>query len=138
MTTPQHQEDAQRQMRDALQDEFLEMRVASYVLSEDLESGHARVSCDLRVGNADPIEVTGEGVGVIDAVFAALKNRYAPEYPSLDSIRFSSFSVRGLMDDSGGSHADAKAEISGHSKLTKPTETQQISCTCLDSSQKDC
>ena len=50
---------------------------------------------------------------MIAAFFNALKQRYAPEYPSLDSLRFTSFSVNGLMTASGvdtTSGADAEAE----------------------------
>jgi hypothetical protein len=109
-TTRPEQDDVIRQMKDALQGEYLNIRVTSYELSEDLTRERATVRCMLVVNDDAPVEVVGEGVGVIDALFAGLKARYAPEYPSLDSIKFSSFSTRGLMDESDGSHADAQAE----------------------------
>jgi hypothetical protein len=97
-------------MKDALHDEYLSIRVATSVLSEDMSNERATVRCTLLVNDDPPVEVFGEGVGVIDALFAGLKAQYAPEYPSLDSIKFSSFATRGLMDESDGSHADAQAE----------------------------
>ncbi len=105
------QEEVIRQMRDALQGEYLEMRVTAYELSENVETEEATVRCNLSVSGDDPVEVIGKGVGIIDALFAGLKERYAPEYPSLESIKFSSFVVRGLVDDADGSHADARAQI---------------------------
>ncbi|MFT6395696.1 MAG: hypothetical protein ACJAYU_000438 [Bradymonadia bacterium] len=98
-------------MRDALQNEYLEMRVTAYELSESVATERATVRCSLSINGEQTIEVVGHGVGIIDALFAGLKERYAPEYPSLESIKFSSFLVRGLVDDAQGSHADAKAEI---------------------------
>ena len=109
-TTRPEQDDVIRQMKDALQGEYLNIRVATYELSEDMSTQRATVRCMLLVNDEAPVEVVGDGVGVIDALFAGLKARYAPEYPSLDSIKFSSFSTRGLMDESDGSHADAQAE----------------------------
>jgi hypothetical protein len=109
MTGPE-QEEVIRQMKDALQGDYLQVRVSTYELSEDLSEERAIVRCTLVVNGDEHIDVTGEGVGVIDALFAGLKARYAPEYPSLESIKFSSFATRGIMDESDGSHADAKAE----------------------------
>lgn len=109
MTGPE-QAEVIRQMKHALQGDYLQLRVSTYELSEGMRIERATVRCEIEVNGGETVEVTGEGVGVIDALFAGLKARYAPEYPSLESIQFSSFAARGIMDDSDGSHADAKAE----------------------------
>lgn len=107
----QAQNDAIAQMRDVLQDGFLELQIARYTLEEDLAAGVCRVQCQVCLNGADPVAVEGEGVGTIDALFNGLKRRFASEYPSLESIRFTGLFVKGLMTDSKQQHgADAAAE----------------------------
>lgn len=108
------QEDALAQMRDVLRGDFLALRVSAYALDEDLDAGAARVRASLVINDGEPVEIVGEGVGMIDAFFRALMARFAPEYSSLESITFSSLQVRGLIDErtSGPSTAAAKAAAS--------------------------
>lgn len=104
------QERALVQMRDVLQDDFVEFRVTAYELTEDFETGRAEIRCHVCVNGAPPFDVVGEGVGMIDAFFNGLKARFAPEYPSLESIRFTEFSIRGLVGESrAGAATDAQA-----------------------------
>ena len=49
----------------------------------------------------------GEGVGFIDASFEALVTHFEVEYPSLRSIRFASFEVRGELENAPSAGADA-------------------------------
>ena len=53
------------------------------------------------------LQLTGEGVGFIDASFEALVSYFEGEYPSLRSIRFASFEVRGELEDTTHAGADA-------------------------------
>lgn len=89
-------------MKEILQENYLTLSVHSYTLNEDLDNDRVDIECTLSEGDAPPIQVSGGGVGVIDALFDALKKRLADEYPSLKSIRFSEFSIQGLLssDDS--------------------------------------
>lgn len=105
------QEHAIAQMREVLQDDYLAFAIASYSASEDFGAGTAHVTCTLDVNGGKPITVEGEGVGMIDAVFGALRGRFAPEYPSLESIRFTGFSIKGPLGSPMRSSAtDAAAE----------------------------
>ena len=53
------------------------------------------------------LSLRASGVGLIDASFEALAAHFEPEYPSLRSIRFASFEVRGVLEDSSKAGADA-------------------------------
>lgn len=73
----------------------LRLRVDSYRLDEDLESGVLEVRCDVhdaRSGNQEVIR--GSGVGIVDAVFQGLVQLYSEQFPSLKSLRFADFSIK--------------------------------------------
>lgn len=105
-----NQEQMVARMKEILQEDYLHLSVKTYTLTEDLEAETCRISCELSHDNGDTITVEGEGVGTIDALFNALKTKLADEYPSLRSIRFSQFSIKGLMEDIDGQGAGATAE----------------------------
>ena len=42
--------------------------------------------------------IAGKGVGAIDAFFQGMVERFATEYPSLNTIRFSEFTVQARLD----------------------------------------
>ncbi len=111
--TPQQQNDALTQMRDVLQAEFLDLEVVRSVAHEDFAGGTSRVEATLQASNgSDRVEIDGSGVGVVDAFFGALQARYAPENPSLTSIHFTSFAVRGLFEeDAEGTRTNARAQV---------------------------
>jgi hypothetical protein len=61
---------------------------------------------------ATPVQVDGKGVGVVDAIYAALLARYAAEYQSLTTIRLVGFSVSPQLDTkSGDSGVDAVGTV---------------------------
>lgn len=103
---------------DALIDEVLdgtEMKlvVDAYSLQEDLESGRVRIECrahDERTGERQVI--TGEGVGIVDAFFHGMVARYAGEFPSLGTIRFSDFSLKADVNSGVGARSDMAAIVS--------------------------
>ena len=112
MTTP-HQEDAIATMREVLQDDFLTLQVLRSTATEDFASGTCRLQA---VVSAEPLaaeaEIDAEGVGVVAAFFDGLRARFAPEHPSLRSLSFSSFDVRGLIEESGdGDRSNAHARV---------------------------
>lgn len=99
-------------MRDVLGDDFLTLSVPQYELRENFDDDFCVVTCTV-VENPSKhtFSLEGKGVGMLDAFFHALAARYTDEHPSLETIRFSSFLVRGLMGDASDSAAsDAKAE----------------------------
>lgn len=110
---PQQQADALTQMRDVLQAEFLELDVVRSLSREDFAGGTCRIEATVQPSNGpEPLEIAGDGVGVVDAFFRALQDRYAPENPSLTSLRFTSFAVRGLFEDGGeGTRTNAHAQV---------------------------
>lgn len=114
MPVQPRQQAALAEMRDVLGDAMLELRVVRYRLDEDMAGGVARIEAQLTGENGRTSEVGGEGVGMIDALFHALRSRYAPEYPSLESIRFTEFSIKGMTgdgDDSASAAGRATAEV---------------------------
>lgn len=98
-------------MREVLGEDFLRLSFVSYKLEASAD-GLSVLSCEVREEPSNHVfTIEGEGVGLVDAFFRALRERYRQEHPSLDTIRFSSFSVRGLIRQTGQDQAsDAKAE----------------------------
>ena len=99
-------------MRQVLGEEFLTLRVTEYSLTENFDDDHCVVTAQVVENPGERrFTIEGRGVGMLDSFFGALCERYQGEHPSLETIKFSSFSVRGLMGESRRDHAtDAKAE----------------------------
>lgn len=77
-------------IRRVLGTNFLELRLSRLVIEEIDSTSTVRVT----VTEGDQtVEVEGRGVGVVDAVYAALLDRYAREYQSLKTIELSEFRV---------------------------------------------
>lgn len=109
--TDQRQADVLIQMRDVLHDSFLALDVVRSTAEEDFAAGVCRLTASVCVKTTDEVfEVRSEGVGTVAAFFAGLRARYQGEHPSLKSLVFTHFDVRGLVDESGnGSRTDAHA-----------------------------
>jgi hypothetical protein len=86
VTTPPHEP----LIRRVLGENFLELKLARHVIEEDGDTSSVRVTV---VEGDQSFEVEGKGVGVVDAVHAALLGRYAREYQSLKTIQLSEFGV---------------------------------------------
>jgi hypothetical protein len=97
-------------MKEILQDDYLHLNVHNYTLNENLDEGSVDIECRLSDQKDDGFEVSGTGVGVIDALFDGLKKRMADDYPSLESIRFSEFSIKGLISSDVSPDVATKAE----------------------------
>lgn len=86
-------------VREVLGEQYLDLRVDRFVLEEDVDTGRCTVSCALhRHPTGDALEIKGDGVGFVDAVFHALRKELGKSYPSLNSIQFSSFRVEARLD----------------------------------------
>lgn len=106
-------------VREILKEEFVEIELERLESHEDLALG----VCDVRAwlkpspagvaGTPDkPQILEGRGVGVVDAIYAALVSRFRVEYPSLNTIHFVRFQIEGRFTDSsvrGG--ADGIGEV---------------------------
>jgi hypothetical protein len=77
-------------IRRVLGGNFLELKLGRLVIEEDGSTSSVRIT--VQEGDAS-VEVEGKGVGVVDAIHAALLDRYAREYQSLKSIQLSEFRV---------------------------------------------
>jgi hypothetical protein len=101
-------------MKEILQDDYMNLRVVSYTLTENLDENTCQIQCELNDGETT-LMVEGEGVGTIDALFDGLKSRLAGDYPSLESIRFAEFDIEGLISSEDGpetaTEAEAKATV---------------------------
>ncbi len=103
------QDKMQSLMEEILQEDYVRLEVAGYTLEEDFDDGVCRIICRMNDLDGEKVEVRGEGVGTIDALFAALRAHLAEDYPSLKSIGFSQFSIKGLIS-SEGERTSTKAE----------------------------
>lgn len=101
-------------MKEILQEDYLQLNVKGYTLIEEFGDATCQIICQMTNANGESMEVDGQGVGSIDALFAGLRARLADDYPSLKSIRFSQFEIRGLISNEGGtesSKAEAEATV---------------------------
>ena len=83
-------------IRRVLGTNFLELSLAKLMITEDPTDG-ASVKVVVSEGG-QPVEVEGKGVGVVDALYAAMLERYAREYQSLKTIELAGFSVAADME----------------------------------------
>lgn len=99
------------QIREILGDQYMQLKVGRFEYSEDLETAETRVRCDLRhKGPDEGMTIVGQGVGLLDALFNAVKEKLGRAYPSLNSLQIEAFSVRGKMETGrSASGADALA-----------------------------
>lgn len=86
-------------VREVLGDQYLDLRVDSFTLEEDVDTGRCTVSCALhKHPTGKRMDIRGDGVGFVDSVFHALRKALGENYPSLMSIQFSSFRVEARLD----------------------------------------
>lgn len=113
MTTEQANSDIIQLMRAILGASYLELQVDRITVMEELDRERTHVTCEATpAGEAAPIIISGVGVGVVDALFAGMMERFAAEYPSLKSIKLNSFSFKGHLDTCKNPAAtDSKGEV---------------------------
>lgn len=87
-TAPQEHQELIRRVLGA---NYLELALVRLVVDEDPD-GQTTATAKV-TERGQQIEVTGKGVGVVDALYAGLLGRYAIEYQSLQSIRMAGFQV---------------------------------------------
>lgn len=135
------QQDMLARMRDILGERYIVLQALSYELREDFESGNAEITCTVSnktTGN-DLLTVQGRGTGLIDALFHGLRNEFAKRWPSLDTIQFHDFAVRGIMStrtDNSGSDAEAQVTLtvvsSEHVEFTFTSTSRSIGRASVD------
>lgn len=77
----------------------MELKLARLAIEEYDYSTTAKVSV---LEGEQSVEVEGKGIGTVDAIFAALLDRYGREYQSLKSIALVGFHVAADMDTKKG------------------------------------
>jgi len=87
-------------IRRVLGTNYLSLSLAKLTIEEDPKDG-ASVKVTVNEGD-QPSAVEGKGVGVVDALWAALLDRYAREYQSLKTIQLVGFQVGADMDTKKG------------------------------------
>lgn len=85
-------------IRRVLGNDYLELRIDKLVVEEGKDQESTRVRVDLSDTQGQRLSVDGSGVGLVDAMFHALLERYSAEYPSLKSIELAQFGVEAQLD----------------------------------------
>lgn len=93
----------------------LKLAVDGYRLQENLEEGRVELECEVHsTKTGERYSIQGSGVGLVNAVFTALLERYSDEYPSLKTLQFSDFSIQAHVatgDDKARSNMAAEVEL---------------------------
>lgn len=101
-------------IRAVLKDGYLGLCIDRIEIVEDVRSGEAsevRVTFrETRDATREQV-ITGRGLGIVDALYHGLIEHYAAEYPSLKTIRFTGFEVKGRMGTSRSRGLDAEAVV---------------------------
>jgi hypothetical protein len=79
-------------IRRVLGADYLQLGMTHLTIEEDPGGGSTRVKVTVTDGGA-PVDIEGRGVGPVDALFAAMLDRFAIEYQSLKSISLAGFEV---------------------------------------------
>jgi hypothetical protein len=93
---PQEQEPLIRRVLGA---NFLELKLGRLTIEEIDSTSHVKVTV---LEGEQPFEVEGKGVGVVDALYDALLDRYAREYQSLKTLRLIGFHVEADIETKKG------------------------------------
>jgi LeuA-like protein with dimerisation domain len=95
VTTPPHEE----LIRRVLGANYLELKLGRLVIEELDASSNVKVSVQ---EHDQTFDVEGKGVGVVDALYNALLDRYAREYQSLKTIQLTGFRVEADIETKKG------------------------------------
>ena len=96
-------------VREILSEDYVSLGIPRFTLSEDISQQQASIAAALynkRDGSSRGVE--GTGVGMVDALFTALKLSLSADYPSLEHIHFIDFGISSdFRDRQGTSNSDA-------------------------------
>jgi hypothetical protein len=84
-------------IRRVLGTNFLQLSLVKLSVEEEASGSGASVKVVVTEGD-QKVEVEGKGVGIVDALYAAMLGRYAREYQSLKSISLAGFAVSADME----------------------------------------
>jgi len=110
------QDELQSLTREVLADDYVQLQISRYSLTEDLESGRAFIATQLSQSKqAAPRSIEGEGVGLVDALFKGIQQALVADYPSIANIYFVDFHVAG--DFRGAKREGARTDVPGVVRL---------------------
>lgn len=96
---------------DVLDGTQLKLQIDALEVQENCKTGEVTLRCELHdLHTGDKTALTGNGVGVVDALVRGMLSAYGTTFVSLRHMRFTDFSVRGKHDPSQGNGADSLAE----------------------------
>ena len=101
-----------RVSKEVLGKTYLRLKAEHLELDEDFPEGRAKVKMRLIQSTEDsslPLNIEGEGVGLVDACFDGLLKHFAREYQSLSTLTMVDFNISVRMKDSQGRRTDAFA-----------------------------
>jgi sulfur relay (sulfurtransferase) DsrC/TusE family protein len=100
-------------MRELLGDQYTHLHVKRVLIEENLEEKFTSVSCEVNDEATDEkFVIAAKGVGVIDAFFKGMVDRFAAGYPSLKTIKFLNFSIQARLDTKQGyAGTDSEGEV---------------------------
>lgn len=102
-----------RLMRDVLEGEYTQLEAKRVTIEENLVEQTTTINCVVTEGkDRKESVIDGKGVGVVDALFKGVVSRFASDYPSLKTIRFTAFTVNARMDTKQAfAGSDSSAEV---------------------------
>ena len=108
MTVTIHEPPHEQLIRRILATNYFELKLVKLAIEE---ADHTSV-CKLTVTEGDQtVEVEGKGVGVVDAIFHAMLDRYAREYQSLKTIDLTGFHVDADLETKKAHGVDAVGRV---------------------------
>ena len=98
-------------IRQVLSKDYLPIKIVAFSCKEDFKLEVSEIECRVEV-NADNSIILGTGVGVIDALFSGLMERFSNQFVSLQDFRFEDFSANAKFRGNMSSvQTDAPIEI---------------------------
>lgn len=95
MTTPPNDQ----LIRRVLGGNSLELRLVRHTIEEGDHTSTAKIHL---LEGEQAVEVDGKGIGVVDAIYSGLLDRYAREYQSLKTIQLTGFQVAAELETKKG------------------------------------
>lgn len=105
-------QDSVRLIQETLQEKGLRIELLSFQIEESMDEDPSRILVSIkRFPEGEVQTLEGAGVGAFDAFFVALKERLAPQFPSLKLIRFAGIKLRSVPGSDREHPTDAEAEV---------------------------
>jgi len=113
-------------IRGILGTNFVEVGISTIITTEDVSQGTTTVSVVTSLGDT----ISGIGEGAVHALFNGFLEHYAPEYPSLNTLKIAMLTVNlktGTNRENSGADAVAEVYLSVNNSLGRAFETVQVS-----------